>query len=824
MVTLDGSLVSFGDNQFGQLGRDWLCTGEDGRGPHGPSVVPLDGSDGCNGGAVEAGCGRYHTAVLCADGSVRTFGRGVEGQLGGGSFEFERSTPGVVAAVGENNVAVIAGGYHTLVAKASGALVSFGRNTHGQLCTGSTAESVHTPEAVDLGSVFRFDDAGEAVPVVGAYVNAGLISAGAYHTLMQLHLPGAASDGGEGVALYGCGRNREGQLGLGDKVMVGRYEQTVVVDDIDDRSTPTPIPAFDVAQNEADSVVQIAAGGWHSLVLMSSGTVWSFGSNDAGQLGIGLTTYNQPRLAADANYLEYTIDGLAAALKFVHPHRVCVDCGVVGIAAGGQTSLLIKSMAVGGALDAAVGGAPVCPVAAADSAVDLSADEYATLGSQGSQLLASRSTDCLVNDGTAVFGFGRNDDAQLGGAGGGAAAAAVSDLQVRIGSQTALGLGCLDGRGDGSWKVTGGIADASATGVSVASVAAVAVGWHHTLVVTGLQCRGGTVADENVPDGCPTRVCAVCAAGRWATRSAGSAAAADCRACGPGTVSVAPDAMTMALADTNGDGLLSESEFDTAGRPANELAPTHSENCAACPAGTASLTHDAVWIGPTDTPCAQCIAGEYGHLAEARCALCPRGRYSEAVGSSTVDVCIGCPIGQYSAARGSASDASCVPCAAGSFPAGTGTGATGCELCPVGRAMAAGTLADGCVECAPGQYSAGFPAPGAAKCVACEAGRFMYDPPLSGILLELFLQKDHAPCELCKVGLWSDALGATGRSDDVACKSCPSGRFSRVVGATSDGSCEIRNEMVTKSSGAVGATTSGAVLLLLLLLRMLLVL
>ena len=138
--------------------------------------------------------------------------------------------------------------------------------------------------------------------------------------------------------------------------------------------------------------------------------------------------------------------------------------------------------------------------------------------------------------------------------------------------------------------------------------------------------------------------------------------------------------------------------------------------------------------------------------------------------------------------------------------------------------MAAGTLADGCVECAPGQYSAGFPAPGAAKCVACEAGRFMYDPPLSGILLELFLQKDHAPCELCKVGLWSDALGATGRSDDVACKSCPSGRFSRVVGATSDGSCEIRNEMVTKSSGAVGATTSGAVLLLLLLLRMLLLL
>jgi hypothetical protein len=175
------------------------------------------------------------------------------------------------------------------------------------------------------------------------------------------------------------------------------------------------------------------------------------------------------------------------------------------------------------------------------------------------------------------MGFGRNDDAQLGGAGGRSALSVDDSLEVRVGSPTAVGLGCLDGRNGGSWKTTGGIATDEAVGVNVASVAAIAVGWHHTLVLTGLQCRGGTADAGAVPNGCPTRVCAACAAGRWATRSSGFAAAADCRACGPGTVPVAEDAYVMRLADTDQDGLLSESEFATAQRPAEELAKTHND-------------------------------------------------------------------------------------------------------------------------------------------------------------------------------------------------------------------------------------------------------
>ena len=811
VVTMDGSLVTFGDNQFGQLGRSWLCTGEAGRGQHGPAVVALDTQATADafrgsGEAVEAACGRYHTIVLCADGSVRTFGRGLEGQLGGMQFELKRSVAGVVSAVGEDNVAVAAGGYHSLVAKASGAVMSFGRNTHGQLCTGSTEDESYTPRLLDLAT---------ASGVSGAYADVGLISGGAYHTLLVLRLPGAGAGGDEGTALYGCGRNREGQLGLGDKVVIGRYEQIFIVDDTDDRFIPTAVPTFGIAQNAADAIMQIAAGGWHSLVLLTSGTVHSFGSNDAGQLGIGLDTFNQPRQAdgspvdVTADYLSFATDNIPPALRFVHPKRVCVDCGIVAIAAGGQTSLLVKSAAVEDALDASVNGALLCPGAAA---VANSSEAMSTLATRARNGLSTRSASCGVMQGSAVYGFGRNDDGQLGSAGGGSATASSDSIEPRVARQTPVGLGCLDGRYGGIWKVVGGI-DGPESAVNVAAVSAIAVGWHHALIATGLQCRGGTAAGEIAPTGCPTRVCAACAPGRWKTRNSGSAAGSDCRACGPGSIATQVDTRAMALADTNRDGLLSEIEWATSNRPLAELARIHSDACTACTAGTASMQADgsAVETGA----CELCIAGQYALTGAARCTACPRGRYSTETGNTDSEACIGCPSGKHSTTLGAAAESHCVPCPAGSFPTGVsaGVGSSSCTLCPPGRSMASGAaaLAEGCEACRPGQYSAGFPAPGAAECVDCAAGRFLYDPPLSGVALELLLQSPHAPCEECRIGLWSDVVGAYGDSTDRACKGCPTGKYSRQAGADSVENCKIRNELA-KTSAARHASQWVAIL------------
>ena len=71
------------------------------------------------------------------DGSVYTFGRNVEGQLGLGHHHLSVSSPQRVVALGEANAQVIAGGFHTLILTAAGGVASFGRNLNGQLGVGA---------------------------------------------------------------------------------------------------------------------------------------------------------------------------------------------------------------------------------------------------------------------------------------------------------------------------------------------------------------------------------------------------------------------------------------------------------------------------------------------------------------------------------------------------------------------------------------------------------------------------------------------------------------------------------------------------------------
>lgn len=84
------------------------------------------------------------------------------------------------------------------------------------------------------------------------------VACGSYHTLAL------AQDG----TVYAMGLNNYGQLGLGDN---------------EDRPTADAIPA-DVWHDR--QIVWLAAGEHHSLALASDGSVFAFGRNDSGQLGI----------------------------------------------------------------------------------------------------------------------------------------------------------------------------------------------------------------------------------------------------------------------------------------------------------------------------------------------------------------------------------------------------------------------------------------------------------------------------------------------------------------------------------------------------------
>lgn len=141
-ISAEGELLTFGCGRFGQ------CLSRDNNNTEAWTVRwrPNDGSR-----LVRVACGRRHTAVLDEHGRVWTFGENKYGQLGRDieDRKFDE-VPGLVeGALGEKGSGCFAidCGWSHLVASTPDALFGWGRNDKGQLGTGSK-ENISAPAPI----------------------------------------------------------------------------------------------------------------------------------------------------------------------------------------------------------------------------------------------------------------------------------------------------------------------------------------------------------------------------------------------------------------------------------------------------------------------------------------------------------------------------------------------------------------------------------------------------------------------------------------------------------------------------------------------------
>ncbi len=226
-----GSLWMWGYNEYGELGFEekvevWT--------PRRVSGI----------GAVKAvSLGEHHSAAICEDGTLWMWGRNANGQLGDGTTD-NRWEPAQVDDL-EGVKLVSLGFNHSAAVDGNGALWTWGGNSSGQLGIDST-EDKSTPQQVST---------------VGKVVSVSLNASWSYDGYSAV----VCEDG----SLWTWGANSSGRLGN------GTTEGTQAPQKI------TGIP----------DMASVALGGYHAAAIGKDGSLWTWGANSGGQLGNGTSSY-----------------------------------------------------------------------------------------------------------------------------------------------------------------------------------------------------------------------------------------------------------------------------------------------------------------------------------------------------------------------------------------------------------------------------------------------------------------------------------------------------------------------------------------------------
>jgi alpha-tubulin suppressor-like RCC1 family protein len=252
-IKQDGTIWAWGDNADGELGYD--TTSDLDTMYSGSSRIPQQA--GTDSGWTTVQCGSYVTVALKSNGSLWAWGSNTSGELGRGTHDGARHVLPAQVGTATDWLAGFSAGWHSIVAPASDdCLWAWGGNTTGQLGDQTYAER----------------DAPVRVPPLLGH-DPSLCSWGP-------RLPRVAGGGLFSVALksdstlWAWGDNSVGELGSG-------------VSDASAHSIPAP--------SAPQTTWKALAGGFqHSAGLKGDGSLWTWGANGSGQLGLGDTV---PRAA-----------------------------------------------------------------------------------------------------------------------------------------------------------------------------------------------------------------------------------------------------------------------------------------------------------------------------------------------------------------------------------------------------------------------------------------------------------------------------------------------------------------------------------------------
>lgn len=240
----DGTIWATGINDLGQLGDGTLIQ---------RNLPVQTGLPGNGTGWTAVAVGVDHAVALKADGTLWTWGGNGAGQLGIGTINALPTSAPVQVGSDHDWIAVAAGASCTVALKGDGTLWAWGDNSAGQLGTGVS------------GGL----PASSPVAVLNQNLDTNL-NIKSYYVAVSIsnrHVLALQADG----SLWAWGDNQFGQLGAAPAVFASN-------------ATPQQIQANPVSGVD-NFWTAVSAGGGHSLARQADGSLWSWGANSFGQLG-----------------------------------------------------------------------------------------------------------------------------------------------------------------------------------------------------------------------------------------------------------------------------------------------------------------------------------------------------------------------------------------------------------------------------------------------------------------------------------------------------------------------------------------------------------
>lgn len=294
----DGVVRAWGSNWYGELGLGHTDTQ--------PAPAALSAISN----VVSVSAGEVSSLAVNRNGTLYTWGANFIGQLGNGTVD-DTNVPTQVIGMLNNVRTAKMGSGHALAVKTNGTVWVWGYNGEGQLGQGTYDSDAHVAPIMVTGLIATAAAVGQSHNLVldtnGVVWGWGSNLGGQVGVpiVFDYEMTPVMVSNWTGVRAIACGQKSSFALKSNGTVWAWGFDlrgSLGIGPTVSANATPAQV------LNLPTNIVALAAGVGHSMALDSTGNVWTWGANSSGQLGVGTSDNNDHSYPAVLTSLSGVVD------------------------------------------------------------------------------------------------------------------------------------------------------------------------------------------------------------------------------------------------------------------------------------------------------------------------------------------------------------------------------------------------------------------------------------------------------------------------------------------------------------------------------------